>query len=286
VYCFPVRTSISTTGSAAPPTHRSAAAPRHPRLRLEDGIRSSNRAQPPRAGDADVKQWLQPRRLPGAPTPSPRSRVTSPPSPGLGDSVPSRGVCHHLLAHRRPRSPGREVHRPGADENGTLLRQRSDLWGPPRAAPFVGGGACVRIGLLAGPAAVVAALLLVAGHDHGGRRRDSHLTAGGRGVVVAAVHRPPERGISSRRDRPPGGAVVHRHGSGAAVPPVVHRARRVRGHPPAVPILVPGPATVDSGSVTPSPTARDRTLAVNRGSTLLPHDQLPSDCTSRGKGGP
>src|SRR5215207_610343 len=51
------------------------------------------------------------------------------------------------------------------------------------------------------------------------------------------------------------GALVHRGGRGAAERPVAHPARRVRGNPPAVSILVRGPVTADRWPVTPATTA-------------------------------
>jgi hypothetical protein len=51
------------------------------------------------------------------------------------------------------------------------------------------------------------------------------------------------------------GALVHRGGRGAAERPVAHPARRVRGNPPAVSILVRGPVTADRRPVTPATTA-------------------------------
>jgi hypothetical protein len=44
-------------------------------------------------------------------------------------------------------------------------------------------------------------------------------------------------------------------GGGAAERPVAHRARRVRGDSPAVPVLVRGPLTADRWPVTPGPAA-------------------------------
>src|SRR3954470_7905902 len=51
------------------------------------------------------------------------------------------------------------------------------------------------------------------------------------------------------------GALVHRGGRGAAERPVAHPARRVRGNPPAVSILVRGAVTADRGRVPPATTA-------------------------------
>jgi hypothetical protein len=72
----------------------------------------------------------------------------------------------------------------------------------------------------------------------------------------------------------------------AAELPVAHRAGRVRGHPPALPIVVGGPAIATSGSVTSARTAQDRTRAVSRGSTPLPITRPPPTAQRRGKGGP
>lgn len=73
------------------------------------------------------------------------------------------------------------------------------------------------------------------------------------------LHRPPRRALRHAATDPRvGGSVVHRDGRGAAESPVAHRAGRVRGHPPALPIVVGGPATAGSKSVTPVATARER----------------------------
>jgi hypothetical protein len=70
------------------------------------------------------------------------------------------------------------------------------------------------------------------------------------------LHRPPRRALRhAAADPRVRGAVVHRDWSGAAERPVGHRARRVRGDPPAVPILVRGPVTGGGWPVTPGPTA-------------------------------
>jgi hypothetical protein len=65
------------------------------------------------------------------------------------------------------------------------------------------------------------------------------------------VHRPLRRALRHAATDPRvSGSVVHRDGGGAPESPVAHRAGRVRGHPPALPIVVGGPAIATSGSMT------------------------------------
>src|SRR5215204_1912897 len=70
------------------------------------------------------------------------------------------------------------------------------------------------------------------------------------------LHRPPRGALPyAAADPRVCGALVHRDGRGAGERPVARRARRVRGNPPAVPILVPGPLTADRWPVMPALTA-------------------------------
>jgi hypothetical protein len=70
----------------------------------------------------------------------------------------------------------------------------------------------------------------------------------------------------------------------AAELPVAHRAGRVRGHPPALPIVVGGPVIATSGWMTSGLTAQDRDLGGQPMVHLSSHNPPSSDCAAPGEG--